>query len=254
MRFHLPKPLHGWRSFVGEVGIIVLGVLIALGASQLAQEWQWRQLVKQSDTAFKMELQTAIWNASVRLATEPCLKQRLSEIEAKLNEPGEDWRGMPEKLNFPPSPTQLDFAAPYHAFLPVPPIATNAWSNALANGTVAHLPYSHATYLSDAYDAAIRFRDNRHQESMTVAKLAPLATDRKLTGDNRIAMLQIVRELSHLDDLIQDESEAILFALKFTEYGYTDASFREQSAPLVAMARSVRGTCVTEHYIQEMPK
>jgi hypothetical protein len=30
MHFHLPKPLHGWRAFAGEVGIIVVGVLIAL--------------------------------------------------------------------------------------------------------------------------------------------------------------------------------------------------------------------------------
>jgi hypothetical protein len=30
MHVHLPKPLHGWRAFAGEVGIIVLGVLIAL--------------------------------------------------------------------------------------------------------------------------------------------------------------------------------------------------------------------------------
>lgn len=37
MHFRLPKPLHGWRTFVGEVGIIVLGVLIALGAEQAAQ-------------------------------------------------------------------------------------------------------------------------------------------------------------------------------------------------------------------------
>ena len=34
MHLHLPKPLHGWRAFVGEVGIIVIGVLIALGASR----------------------------------------------------------------------------------------------------------------------------------------------------------------------------------------------------------------------------
>jgi hypothetical protein len=37
MHFHLPKPLHRWRAFAGEVGIIVLGVLIALGAEQVAQ-------------------------------------------------------------------------------------------------------------------------------------------------------------------------------------------------------------------------
>jgi len=36
MHIPLPKPLHGWRAFVGEVGIIVLGVLIALAFGQLA--------------------------------------------------------------------------------------------------------------------------------------------------------------------------------------------------------------------------
>lgn len=37
MHVHLPKPMHGWRAFFGEVGIIVLGVLIALGAGQAAE-------------------------------------------------------------------------------------------------------------------------------------------------------------------------------------------------------------------------
>ena len=31
MHVHLPKPIRGWRAFVGEVGIIAHGVLIALG-------------------------------------------------------------------------------------------------------------------------------------------------------------------------------------------------------------------------------
>src|SRR3982751_6817081 len=38
MHFHLPKPLHGWREFVGEVGIIVIGVLIALGAESVVED------------------------------------------------------------------------------------------------------------------------------------------------------------------------------------------------------------------------
>lgn len=35
MHFHMPKPMHGWREFLGEVGIIVFGVLIALSAEQV---------------------------------------------------------------------------------------------------------------------------------------------------------------------------------------------------------------------------
>ena len=42
MHVQLPKPLHGWRAFVGEVGIIVIGVLIALGAQQIAETIHWR--------------------------------------------------------------------------------------------------------------------------------------------------------------------------------------------------------------------
>jgi hypothetical protein len=42
MHFHLPKPLHGWRQFAGEVGIIVVGVLIALGAEQVVRDMQAR--------------------------------------------------------------------------------------------------------------------------------------------------------------------------------------------------------------------
>jgi hypothetical protein len=31
MHIHKPKPLHGVREFLSEIGVIVVGVLIALG-------------------------------------------------------------------------------------------------------------------------------------------------------------------------------------------------------------------------------
>jgi hypothetical protein len=34
MHIHLPKPLHGWREFLGEVGIIFIGVMLAIGSEQ----------------------------------------------------------------------------------------------------------------------------------------------------------------------------------------------------------------------------
>jgi hypothetical protein len=36
MQFNF-RPAKGWRAFAGEVGVIVLGVLIALGAQQAAE-------------------------------------------------------------------------------------------------------------------------------------------------------------------------------------------------------------------------
>ena len=53
MRFLLPKPIHGWRAFSGEVGIIVIGVLIALGAQQVAERVRDRQLADQTRAAVR---------------------------------------------------------------------------------------------------------------------------------------------------------------------------------------------------------
>lgn len=56
MHVHLPKPLHGWREFIGEVGIIVLGVLIALSFEQLIDAWQWREKIRRAEAAMRVEL------------------------------------------------------------------------------------------------------------------------------------------------------------------------------------------------------
>src|SRR5206468_2789629 len=53
MHFHLPEPLHGWRAFVGEVGIIVIGVLIALAAEQVVQSIHERNEVEQLRSALR---------------------------------------------------------------------------------------------------------------------------------------------------------------------------------------------------------
>lgn len=52
---HLPKPLHGWREFAGEVGIIVIGVLIALGAEQLVERVHHRSQVREAVEKLRAE-------------------------------------------------------------------------------------------------------------------------------------------------------------------------------------------------------
>ena len=60
MHFHLPKPLHGWREFTGEVGIIVVGVLIALGAQQLVENWSWNQKVAAAEQTMNEEIKNSL--------------------------------------------------------------------------------------------------------------------------------------------------------------------------------------------------
>jgi hypothetical protein len=84
IHFRLPKPLHGWRAFVGEVGIIVVGVLIALGAEQLVQQWQWQNRVRETTHELDAELYRDGEHAYTWLVAAPCIDGQLDRIDAAL--------------------------------------------------------------------------------------------------------------------------------------------------------------------------
>jgi hypothetical protein len=81
MHVHLPKPLHGWRELVGEVGIIVLGVLIALGFEQLVDAWQWREKIGRAENSMRLELAEDNGpQAYARDLIGECLDQQITRI------------------------------------------------------------------------------------------------------------------------------------------------------------------------------
>jgi hypothetical protein len=80
MHFHLPKPLHGWRAFAGEVGIIVIGVLIALAAQQVVETVHWRESVSQLRDALRSELAIDRARVEVNLSQDACTNARLDAI------------------------------------------------------------------------------------------------------------------------------------------------------------------------------
>lgn len=65
MHVHLPKPLHGWRAFAGEVGVIVLGVLIALAAEQAVEALHWRDQTATLRENLHREIRDDQWNAAL---------------------------------------------------------------------------------------------------------------------------------------------------------------------------------------------
>ena len=88
MHFHLPKPLHGWRELVGEVGIIVIGVLIALGAEQLVETLHWRHVLGDYRAALHEEIAHNIGTYSYRMQQDRCVDARTAELQRWLD----SWR------------------------------------------------------------------------------------------------------------------------------------------------------------------
>ena len=84
MQFHLPKPLHGWRSFLGEVGVVLLGVLLALGAQQLIVDIQTRADVRAFRETIDHEVGLNLFVYDVRAKEFGCKARQVAELRTWL--------------------------------------------------------------------------------------------------------------------------------------------------------------------------
>ena len=84
MHFQLPKPLHGWREFAGEIAIIVIGVSIALGAEQALQTIHNRTIQAEARDAIEGEISRNLDAFRRRSEVQNCINSRLREIETLL--------------------------------------------------------------------------------------------------------------------------------------------------------------------------
>ena len=85
MHFHLPRPLHGWREFAGEVGIIVVGVLIALAFDQAVERIRWNQQVHVARAAIHREMAFDLAEFADRLRVAPCIDRDLAEAQHRID-------------------------------------------------------------------------------------------------------------------------------------------------------------------------
>src|ERR1700761_3766474 len=84
MDIHKPKPWHGWRELLKEIGTIVIGVLIALGAEQVVDNLHWRGVVAAERKGLDAEVADQ-WDAlHTRVEMQPCLDARLVELGALI--------------------------------------------------------------------------------------------------------------------------------------------------------------------------
>lgn len=136
------KPIHGWRMFFGEVAIIVIGVLIALGAQQLVEDWNWREEVRQARRQLIAETYDNFSYAAERLAVQPCLDAQLDRLAALAAAPG----------------PQMQPAAPIDSIMgavalrqPSRPYRDNVWTAVVGDGISAHFPDDERNLLASNY-------------------------------------------------------------------------------------------------------
>ena len=152
--FHIPKPLHGWREFVGEVGIIVLGVLIALSAEQVVELLHWQQQVRQGRADLADSYTTLRAQMRERQLISPCLDRRFDEIAAILDQASEDGR----------LPPLGDIGQPRMRTINEP-----AWPALVTTGVAMHFPRDETTQYDgvEAYIELWKGDEQREREAWT---------------------------------------------------------------------------------------
>ena len=80
MDIHRPKPVHNWREFLGEIGIIVVGVLIALAGEQAVESLHHRTQAAELSEALDQELAYNLAVLKDTVDLDPCLDRRLADI------------------------------------------------------------------------------------------------------------------------------------------------------------------------------
>lgn len=82
LRLRFWKPAPGVRSFLIELLIVVLGVLIALGAQQAVEAYRARDEVANFRAALDREVARNLALYSVRVRQGPCLRKKLADLES----------------------------------------------------------------------------------------------------------------------------------------------------------------------------
>jgi hypothetical protein len=204
MHVHLPKPLHGWRAFIGEVGVIVLGVLIALGAEQAVEALHWQAKVRESEGAIGRDLALTADLASERVAIARCNDDRLAQLRSAILASGNRWN-----TALPASTDGMPFS---HAYgVPTRLWNTQLWDSLVADGSVAHFENVRARNYALLYHT-IRLLSNDNQDEFSTESALYILGDRNiaLSDDAKLGLIRIVDELRNKNRLIVSTSRQIL--------------------------------------------
>ncbi|HET9161604.1 MAG TPA: hypothetical protein VFN88_13415, partial [Caulobacteraceae bacterium] len=190
MDIHKPKPWRGFREFLKEYFIIVVGVLTALGAEQVVQQIDWNTRVKDAEGDMQAELHENARAAFARLTTVNCAT---AQIEARRNALISNREGGAPVPRFSPYRRSAQLWS------------TDAWESAHSLQLTGHLPTDRMQRYGRAFAMAAIFRDQQRREqelkpgvdmmSTVGAHPSPMERDRQL-----LALQELEEQSNRLDN------------------------------------------------------
>jgi hypothetical protein len=149
MEIHKPKPVHSWRELLTEIGVVVIGVGIALAAEQAVEWLHWRVQVADAREVIATELTENLVAAFRRIRTADCVDRRLDQLSLILD-------AASKKGSLPPIG---DIGVPYRSTYP-----DGAWASVIASPAATHFPRERLAAIASVYKGIDRIREFNSQE------------------------------------------------------------------------------------------
>jgi hypothetical protein len=136
MDIHKPKPVHSWREFLSEIGVIVCGVLIALALEQAVEWFHWQSEVRLGREHLREEI---AFNERVylhRVDVAPCVARNLASLKGVID----------QVRAHKPAGSVPEFISPENG-----PIRHEIWNSLSAAQVLVHFPKDELSKYSQFY-------------------------------------------------------------------------------------------------------
>ncbi len=226
MHVHLPKPLHGWRALVGEVGIIVVGVLIALGAEQIVETIHHRSELREAEDAMVKELRDDdLPQAFTRTAIYHCYAGQLDALQHAVAS-GDRTKVLALAAAYRPIDRTWD---------------EQAWEAAVSSQVLVPSGSKRLLGWSQSYVMIPSLGQTNRDEGSELAELeASLSGEGRLSGAQQDRLYQVISRLRRDNRSMTGQSLVFIRYLDAQGLRLTPA----QEAALLAEVRKTYGTCV----------
>lgn len=237
--------------WLGELLVVVFGVLIALYAQQWASDRQSRQAASDAERRIRAEIFENAFFAAERIALHQCLQQRLAQIAERLNEGASDWK------SFAYGYTDDDLFRVRRVYrMPSRDWIDDAYRGALSSGALDSVAPERRAQWSALYRSFTNSEQINLQENERSPEIDSLWLDGEVIGNDRRRLLQTVAKLDRDNGLITLIARQSFEQMKELGYRTTADEQRELQDTLtgpealagagrgLAIKRKIYGRCV----------
>lgn len=144
------KPPHGWNAVAWELGIVTLGVLVALGVQQMAESADWRSKVTDGQARLKAEMLINGAYMAEQVMVAPCVEAQVDRLVARLDKSG---------TILDPAPLIATGQGITTLRFPSRPWTAQTWEALQQDGTSNHLPGNDQANLGQIFEKVTQLRD-----------------------------------------------------------------------------------------------